>query len=274
MTDLAWKHAKQSVFRRSDGTSFKEDLTTSDKAARGHLWPGVEKTAVCKNFSIRQSESSSPIFLYICALESLCFFCCTGRLSSHTDRERCSQVPLDAVASDGLGRGIAFRGDYFLREDEGKSWHAFPTAEFFKEVKSDVDAAFSHAGLLYILKNDQVFAYKSGERYDLVEGYPKSLQEELGIEGPLDAAFHCEGSPVLFAVKDGQLFVIELGTPKVVMVQYVLPFPKVDAGMCGPSGVNLFAGAEIFMYQAQIWLISRNPPEPHKLSLEMFGCDH
>jgi len=201
-----------------------------------------------------------------------------GRLSNHTERERCSHVPLDAIATDGLERAVAFRGDYFLRENEARTdgWHATPIAESFKELKSDAHAAYSDAGVLYIIKEDQVFAYRSGEQYDLVEGYPKGLAEELGIQGPVDATFVCGEHSVLHVVKGNQMFDIDLSvTPRTVVKEARLPFPKVDAAMCGPSGIKVFVGAEYFEYETPMLLAySRIKPEPHKVSLEMFGCDH
>lgn len=41
------------------------------------------------------------------------------------------------------------------------------------------------------LQGKQVYIYKSGAHYTLIEGYPKTLEEELGVEGPVDAAFVC-----------------------------------------------------------------------------------
>ena len=46
-----------------------------------------------------------------------------------------------------------------------------------------------------------MFLYSSGEKYELVEGYPKPLKEVLGIEGPLDAAFVCGEYSLLHVVK-------------------------------------------------------------------------
>ncbi|XP_062312189.1 hemopexin-like [Osmerus eperlanus] len=201
-----------------------------------------------------------------------------GRLSNHTERERCSHVHLDATASDGLERALAFRGDYFLREDErtGDGWHAFPIAEYFKEVKSDLEAVFSYASQLYLIKGDQVFLYSSGEKYELVEGYPKPLKEVLGIEGPLDAAFVCGEYSVLHVVKGQQMFDIELtAVPRAVVKEAKLPFAKLDAAMCGPDGIKVFVDAEYFQYATPMLLAySRIRPEPHKMSLDMFGCDH
>lgn len=53
---------------------------------------------------------------------------------------------------------------------------------------------WSRTEILLLCKNlqdDQVYIYKSAAHYTLVEGYPKTLKEELGIEGRVDAAFVC-----------------------------------------------------------------------------------
>uniref|UniRef100_A0A8C5C128 Hemopexin-like n=1 Tax=Gadus morhua TaxID=8049 RepID=A0A8C5C128_GADMO len=201
-----------------------------------------------------------------------------GLLSNHTERERCSHVPLDAIASDGLERAVAFRGNYFLREDETHrdGWHASLVSEAFKEVQSDAEAVFSHARLLYIVKDNKVFAYKSGEQYQLVEGYPKTLQEELGMEGPLDATFVCGDYSILHVIKGQQMFDIELSvSPRAVVHEARLPFPKVDGAMCGPNGIRVFVGAEYFEYKTpKLLAYSRMRPQAHKITLEMFGCDH
>lgn len=40
-------------------------------------------------------------------------------------------------------------------------------------------------------QDDQVYIYKSDAHHTLIEGYPKTLKEELGVEGHVDAAFLC-----------------------------------------------------------------------------------
>jgi len=201
-----------------------------------------------------------------------------GGVSNETERERCSHQPLDAISSIGLEQAIAFRGDYILREDEQISdgWHAFPIAESFKEVQNNVNAVFSYEGLLSIIKGDQVFVYKAGKQHELVEGYPKTLKEELGIEGPVDATFVCGEYPLLHVIKGRQMFDIDLNaSPRAVTKEVPLLFPKVDAAMCGPEGIKVFVGAEYYAYESLMLLVaSRIRPEPHQVSLEMFGCDH
>lgn len=51
------------------------------------------------------------------------------------------------------------------------------------------------------MQGTQVYIYKSGGQYTLVEGYPKSLQEELGVSGTVDAAFVCPGQHTLHIIQ-------------------------------------------------------------------------
>lgn len=51
------------------------------------------------------------------------------------------------------------------------------------------------------LQNDQVYIYKAAAHYTLIEGYPKSLKEELGIEGHVDAAFLCPGEHTVHIIQ-------------------------------------------------------------------------
>lgn len=72
------------------------------------------------------------------------------------------------------------------------------------------------------------------------------------------------------------MFDIDLiASPKAVVKEARLPLPKVDAAMCSPRGIKVFVGAEYFEYKTPMLLAySRIRPEPLKISLEMFGCDH
>ena len=72
------------------------------------------------------------------------------------------------------------------------------------------------------------------------------------------------------------MFDIDLSaTPRAVVKEARLPYPKVDAAMCGPNGIKVFVGADYFEYETPMVLaFGRIRPEPHKVSLEMFGCDH
>lgn len=111
----------------------------------------------------------------------------------------------------------------------------------FKEVHSDVDAVFTYEDHLYmikvdwrtstilfsilplfsvitvtsvillptkvifyyflILQDDKLFVYQSGDDHTLLEGYPKSVKEELGVDGHIDAAFVCEDNHIVHIIK-------------------------------------------------------------------------
>nr|ARB08604.1 65 kDa warm temperature acclimation protein 2 [Chanos chanos] len=201
-----------------------------------------------------------------------------GHGSDDTERERCSHVHLDAITSDDLGRSYAFRGNFYLRlsDRQEEGWHAFPISNTWKEIGGDVDAVFSYDSKLYIIKGEQVYIYKSGAGYTLIEGYPKSLKDELGIEGPVDAAFVCGDYEILHVIKGQSMYEIDLNaTPRGVRKEAPLFFPKVDAASCGPDGVKVFVGPKYFHYESpMLFSASRIQPHPHKISLELLGCDH
>lgn len=54
---------------------------------------------------------------------------------------------------------------------------------------------------LFFRQDDQVFLYKVGEPHTHLDGYPKPVKEELGIEGPIDAAFVCEDHHIAHLIK-------------------------------------------------------------------------
>lgn len=71
------------------------------------------------------------------------------------------------------------------------------------------------------MQGDQVYIFKSDAHHTLIEGYPKSIKEELSIEGPIDAAFLCDGQDTVHIIKGksvgyavsshiGQLFILDV----------------------------------------------------------------
>lgn len=50
-------------------------------------------------------------------------------------------------------------------------------------------------------QNDKIHIYKTGTAHTHLEGYPKPLKEELGIEGPIDAAFVCGDHHIAHLIK-------------------------------------------------------------------------
>ncbi|XP_052004541.1 hemopexin-like [Xyrauchen texanus] len=207
------------------------------------------------------------------------FMRCTnfGHGGNDTERERCSLEHLDAITSDDLGKAYAFRGDFYLRlsDSQADGWHAFPIASTWKDIKGDVEAVFSYHGKLYFIKDEQVFIYKSGDEHTLIEGYPKPLKEELGIDGPVNAAFVCGEYEIVHVIKDHKMYDIDLSaTPRKVLRALSVPFPKIDAATCGPDGIKVFVGPRFFHYETpRLFALSRINPIPHKISTELLGCD-
>uniref|UniRef100_A0A3Q2QQR3 Hemopexin n=1 Tax=Fundulus heteroclitus TaxID=8078 RepID=A0A3Q2QQR3_FUNHE len=200
-----------------------------------------------------------------------------GDDSDHLDRERCSRVHLDAVTSDDSGNIYAFRGHHFIRKDDNDTLTSDTIENAFKELHSEVDAVFSYQDHLYMIKDDQVFVYKVGEPHTHLEGYPKPVKEELGIEGPIDAAFVCQDHHIAHIVKGRDMYDVDMSvTPRVPANQRPISlFKKVDAAMCGPGGVKVISGSHFYHFDSVMLLAaSRALPEQHRVSLELFGCDH
>ncbi|XP_055764168.1 hemopexin-like [Salvelinus fontinalis] len=188
---------------------------------------------------------------------------------------KCSEVTLDAITSDDSGKTYAFTGPIYMRLDthrDGK--HTFPIARTWKEVVSGVDAVFSYSDKIYIIKGDQVYIYKSAAPSTLIEGYPKSLKEELGIEGPVNAAFVCTDHHIVHIIQGQKMQDIDLSaTPRAVVREAPLPISGIEAGMCGPDGVKVYVGSVYYHYETpRLLAFSKMLPEPKKITPDMMGC--
>ncbi|XP_056144988.1 hemopexin-like [Lampris incognitus] len=202
-----------------------------------------------------------------------------GNDSDHVERERCSRVHLDAITSDSEGNIYAFRGHHFISKDERNDTLVADTIESaFNELHSEVDAVFSYEDRIYIIICVQVFVYKIGTPHTLLEGFPKPVKEVLGIEGPINAAFVCQDHHIVHIIKGGKVFDVDMkASPHVVSNERPLSplFKKVDAAMCGPDGVRVIVGNHFYHYESTMTMIaSRMLPEQHRVSQELFGCDH
>lgn len=51
------------------------------------------------------------------------------------------------------------------------------------------------------MQGTQVYIYKDGAHYTLIDGYPKTLEEELGVNGTVNAAFVCPGQDVVYIIQ-------------------------------------------------------------------------
>ncbi|XP_054643654.1 hemopexin [Dunckerocampus dactyliophorus] len=201
-----------------------------------------------------------------------------GEDSDHVERERCSRVHLDAITSDDAGDFYAFRGNYFLHKYAGNHTLTADTIEHaFKEVHNDVDAVFSYHNHLYMIKGDQVFAYKVSDPHTLMEGFPKPIKEELGLDGPIDAAFVCEDHHIAHLIKGQHIYDVELdASPRVPTNERSLAlFKKVEGAMCGPKGVNVIVGNHFYHFDSiMLFVAAKSLPEQHTVSIELFECDH
>uniref|UniRef100_A0A672H3K1 Hemopexin n=1 Tax=Salarias fasciatus TaxID=181472 RepID=A0A672H3K1_SALFA len=194
--------------------------------------------------------------------------------SDHVERERCSRAHLDAITADNEGDMFAFRGQSFICKEVNDTLKVEPIELTFKEVKSDVDAAFTFKDDLYLVKDEHVFAYRVGENHTLLDGYPKTVKEELGIEGPIDSAFSCDEHQHVHVVKGQLMYDVDMAaSERNATNERSIMFPS-DAAMCGPRGVTLVKGNHFYHFDTLKLLFSRAVPERHQVSLELFGCDH
>nr|AMW64453.1 warm temperature acclimation related 65kDa protein 1 [Scomberomorus niphonius] len=197
--------------------------------------------------------------------------------SDHVERERCSRVHLDAITSDSAGNMYAFRGHHFLQKDEGSDVLKADTIESaFKELHSEVDAVFSYEDHLYMIKDDDLFVYKVGEPHTHLDGYPKPVKEELGLEGPIDAAFVCDDH-FAYIIKGLTLYEVDMkASPRTARIEHQLSlFKKIDAAMCRLDGIKIIVGNHFYHFMSKMLLIAgRALPQQQRVSQGLFGCDH
>nr|QBF53721.1 hemopexin [Chionobathyscus dewitti] len=187
----------------------------------------------------------------------------------------CSDIKIDAITTDDAGKSYIFAGTNYMRLDTRREGHhAFPITRSWKEVTNGVDAVFSYSDNMYLIKDDQVYIYNGAAQYTLIEGYPKTLKEELGIEGHVDAAFVCPNDDTVYIIIGGTIRAIDLSaTPRVVTQEWLLPFSDIDAAECNAEGINVFKGATYYHYESPMTLAtSRIAPEPHHPNTAMMGC--
>ncbi|XP_041940322.1 hemopexin-like [Alosa sapidissima] len=199
-----------------------------------------------------------------------------GDSTNHIEREQCSHVHLDAAASDNDGNVYAFRSHHFLRM-EGEKMHSDTVESAFKELHSEVDAVFAYEGHMHMIKDNEVFVYKIGEPHTHLEGYPKSLKDELGLDGPVDAAFICKDNHIVHVIKGQTLYEVDMkATPRVPIKDgpFTL-FKYVDAAMCGLDGVKIIVGNHFYHFESlMVMQAAKAVPEAKRVSTDLFGCDH
>nr|AMW64454.1 warm temperature acclimation related 65kDa protein 2 [Scomberomorus niphonius] len=188
---------------------------------------------------------------------------------------KCSETKIDAITTDDAGKTYFFAGHIYMRLDTHRDGlHAFPITRSWKEVTTGVDAVFSYDDKIYLIKDDQVYIYKAAGQYTLIEGYPKTLKEELGIEGHVDAAFVCPSEHTVHIIQGQKMHDVDLtATPRVVTQDHSLTLDGVDAGQCGPEGINLFKGPQFYHYEsAKALAESTVTPAPQPITAAMMGC--
>ncbi|CAL8370462.1 unnamed protein product [Arctogadus glacialis] len=203
-----------------------------------------------------------------------------GEGSVHLDRERCSHVRLDAITAEDANTIYVFRGHHYVSMDKFEGTYGSGTIEsVFKEVHSELDAAFAFQGQFYMMKGNHVFAYISGEPPALVEGYPKTVKEVLGLDGDIDAAFVCPGDKVAHIFQGQTVYEVNMMSstlPREAVFDAPMPlFKKVDAAMCGGSGVDLVVGSHFYHFNStKMMFLARSLPEQLRVSRVLLGCDH
>uniref|UniRef100_A0A8C7YN27 Hemopexin n=1 Tax=Oryzias sinensis TaxID=183150 RepID=A0A8C7YN27_9TELE len=189
---------------------------------------------------------------------------------------KCSDFKMDAITTDDTGRMYMFKGSNYMRLDTHRDGlHAFPITRSWKELTNGVDAVFSYNDRIYLIKGDQVYIYKAGAHFTLIEGYPKTLKEELNIEGQVDAAFVCPGQRTAHIIQGRKITYINLAaTPREITLDAPLPFGDIDAAFCLSDGIKIFQGSNYYHYDSPMLLVmSRIAPIPLKVTSAMVGCE-
>ncbi|XP_074427758.1 hemopexin [Larus michahellis] len=189
------------------------------------------------------------------------------------DGDRCSQAPFGALLSDDAGRVFAFRGNLSFQLETGDGHHPWPLPHVWPGVEGGVDAAFAWDGRIYLLQGSRVWVFLSGRGHRPVLGYPRALQEELGVSRA-DAAFTCPGSVHLYVIAgDGVRRVDLTQTPRVAGEATSLPHDGVDGAMCTRDGVFLFRGADFYQYPGVTQLLgAQQPAPPQNIAARFFRC--
>nr|XP_057941845.1 hemopexin-like isoform X2 [Doryrhamphus excisus] len=188
---------------------------------------------------------------------------------------KCSQVQLDAITTDDAGKKYIFTGEMYMRLDTQRDgWHAFPISRNWKAMTGRVDAVFSYSDKIYMIKGEEVFIYKQEAHYTLIQGYPKSLREELGIQGRVDAAFLCPNEHTVHIIQGSRMLDVDLNaTPRAVTRDIPLPLSEIDAARCGPDGVDVFRGHQYYRYpNAFLLAVTKIAPVPLDITPDMMGC--
>ncbi|XP_048453802.1 hemopexin [Rhincodon typus] len=173
------------------------------------------------------------------------FMQCEGRghgnkTADPSIHNRCSNRSFDEFNQDEFGRVYAFRDNCF-----------------------------------FDFQGSQIYIYKAEAHYTLIEGYPKSVTEELGIHGTgVDATFICPGTSILYVIRGNQVQSINLEqTPRHLGDGFRIGHSHVDGAMCNTSGTFIFVGTDYYKYCSITELAGwTETPEPHSISADFMSC--
>lgn len=188
---------------------------------------------------------------------------------------KCNETKVDAITTDDSGKTYLFTGNMYMRLDTHRDGlHGFKITRVWKEVTNGVDAVFSYTDKTYFIKDDQIYIYKVDAHSTLIEGYPKTLKEELGIEGHVDAAFLCPNKHTVHVIQGQKMHDVDLtATPRVVTQERLLPISGIDAGLCNSEGITVFKGSHYYQYESPMTLtMSRIAPQPQPITSAIMGC--
>ncbi|KAA8579525.1 hypothetical protein FQN60_006618 [Etheostoma spectabile] len=194
----------------------------------------------------------------------------------HYKIRKCSEAKIDAITTDDAGKRYIFAGPIYMRLDTHRDGlHAFPITRAWKDVTNGVDAVFSYTNKIYLIKGDQVYIYNTAVHYTLIEGYPKTLKEELGIEGHVDAAFVCPNEHTVHVIQGETMRAVDLtATPRAVTQVLPMSLTGIDAALCSEEGINVFKGSQFYKYESPRTLaLSRIAPVPQNITKAMIGCE-
>ncbi|XP_052668930.1 hemopexin isoform X1 [Harpia harpyja] len=197
-----------------------------------------------------------------------------GNASWGAAGDRCSEMPFQALLSDDTGRIYAFRRGLSFRLDSLRDGHhAWPLGQTWPGLEGEVDAAFAWDRRTYLIQGSQVSIFLSGQGYRRVLGYPRALQDELGVSSA-DAAFTCPGSANLYLITGDHIRLVDLmQTPRQAGEPVPLPHDHVDGAMCTNDGVFLFHGPSYHQYHSVAQLLgAKEPVPPQSIATHFFHC--
>ncbi|NXX55999.1 HEMO protein, partial [Scopus umbretta] len=179
--------------------------------------------------------------------------------------DRCSGMPFQAFLSDDTGRIYAFRG-------EGRPARPQPSCTCPLLLPAHSCPPVAHT-VCSPPQGSQVSIFLSEQGHRRVLGYPRALQEELGVPSA-DAAFTCSGSAHLYLIAGDHIRLVDLTqTPRRAGKPVPLPHDHVDGAMCTSDGVFLFHGSSYHQYTSVAQLLGAQQPAPaQSIATRFFQC--